>query len=112
MSSIVLEKGRSIKVWPVTLLKTEVPLTSVYSGKCIFMTQHDKEMILLAAFVKDQPLKLPAMEESKGGKGDGKNRLSLVSHSLTFLTLDISHIICKEVIYAHNIFHRCELCIP
>ena len=110
--SIVLEKGRSIKVWPVTLLKTEVPLTSVYSGKCIFMTQHDKEMILLEAFVNDQPLKLPAMEESKGGKGDGKNRLSLVSHSLTFLPLDISHIICKEVIYAHNIFHRCELCIP
>ena len=76
------------------------------------MTQHDKEMILLEAFVNDQPLKLPAMEESKGGKGDGKNRLSLVSHSLTFLPLDISHIICKEVIYAHNIFHRCELCIP
>ena len=40
--------------------------------------QHDKEMILLEALVKDQPLKLPAMEESKGGKGDGKNRLSLV----------------------------------
>ena len=73
--------------------------------------QHDKEMILLEALVKDQPLKLPAMEESKGGKGDGKNRLSLVSHSLTFLTLDISHIISTEVIYAHNIFHIDVNCV-
>ena len=62
-------------------------------------------MILLEAFiVKDQPLKLPAMEESKGGKGEGKNRLSLVSHSLTFLTLDISHIISTEVIYTPKIY--------
>ena len=89
-----------------------MPPTTVYSGKCIFLAQHDKEMILLEALVKDQPLKLPAMEESKGGKGEGKNRLSLVSHSLTFLTLDISHIISTEVIYTHNIFHRCELCTP